>query len=239
MRITAFNSSPRDNEASKTELILQRFLAGAARAEAVTETIYLRNYRVRNCLGCFACWVKTPGRCIQEDDMTKELFDRLLQADLVVLATPLYHYTMNARLKTFIERTLPMVQPFIVDRGERSGHPRRFERLPRVVALSVCAFPEQDNFAALSLTMKKIFGDGLVAEIYRHSSEALHIPQLAPQVQPVLEAAAQAGEEVVRHGKVSKDTLEALSRDLAPREMLLRMANEYWQRELGETPAAP
>ena len=163
MRVVAFNSSPRGNETSKTELVLQKFLEGAARAGAVTETIYLRNYRIRNCLGCFACWLKTPGRCIQQDDMTEELFDRLLQADLAVLATPLYHFTLNARLKAFIERTLPMNQPFFMDTGRQTTHPYRFEKVPRVVALSVCGFPEPAHFKALSLTMQMIFGPLLVA----------------------------------------------------------------------------
>jgi len=233
MRVVAFNSSPRDNETSKTELVLQKFLEGAARAGAVTETIYLRNYRVRNCLGCFACWVKTPGRCLQEDDMTGELFDRFVEADLVVLATPLYHYNMNARLKTFIERTLPLNLPFFVNQGERTDHPIRFEKVPRVVALSVCGFPEQANFQALSLTMRMIFGSQLVAEIYRHSSEFLPIPQFTPQVEKVLAAVARAGEEVVENGQVRKATLKALSQDLAPREVLINLANEHFKQELG------
>jgi hypothetical protein len=235
MHILAFNSSPRDNQTSKTELLLQQFLGGAGQAGAETETLYLRQYKIKHCLGCFGCWVKTPGRCVQADDMTEKLFDRFLQADLVVLATPLYHYTMNARLKMFIERTLPMFQPYFIDRGERSGHPPRFEKLPRLVALSVCAFPEPSNFSALSLTMKKIFGTRLAAEIYRHSSEFMTIPDLAPRVQEVLAAAARAGGEVVRDGLVSPATLQALTQDLAPRELLIRMVNEYWQQELGQS----
>ncbi|MDP3181441.1 MAG: flavodoxin family protein [Desulfobaccales bacterium] len=234
MRVVAFNSSPRDQQTSKTELVLQKFLDGAARAGAVAETIYLRNYRVRNCLGCFACWLKTPGRCIQQDDMTGELFDRLLEADLVVLATPLYYYNMNARLKTFIERTLPMSQPFFEKQGDRTDHPSRFGKVPQVVALSVCGFPEQDNFKALSLNMRMIFGSRLVAEIYRHSSEFLPIehPQIVPQAAKVLAAVAQAGEEVVTEGKVSSATLEALTQDLAPREVIINLANEHFKQEL-------
>ena len=52
-----------------------------------------------------------PGRCVQQDDMSEVLFDRYLQADLVVLASPIYHATMNARMKLFVERTLPMMDP--------------------------------------------------------------------------------------------------------------------------------
>ena len=74
MHILALNSSPRDNETSKTELVLQKFLEGAKRAGASAETLYLRNYKVNHCLGCYGCWVQTPGRCVQKDDMTEILF---------------------------------------------------------------------------------------------------------------------------------------------------------------------
>ena len=237
MRIIAFNSSPRDNQTSKTELVLQKFLEGARRAGAEAETLYLRNYKIKHCLGCFSCWVKTPGRCVQKDDMAEALFERYLSADLAVLATPLYHYNMNARMKMFIERTLPMVSPIFADRGERTGHPFRFERVPKVAVVSVCGFPEQTHFRALSLNMRMILGDLLVAEIYRHSSEAMVAPPLAPKIQEVLAAAARAGEEVVRDGAVSAATLAALSQDLAPRELLIQMANEYWQQQLGQSGA--
>jgi hypothetical protein len=234
MRIIAFNSSPRDNQTSKTELVLQNFLEGARRAGAETETLYLRNYKIKHCLGCFSCWTKTPGRCVQKDDMAEELFARYISADLAVLATPLYHFNMNARMKMFIERTLPMVSPVFTDRGERTGHPYRFERIPQVAVVSVCGFPEQVHFRALSLNMHMILGDLLVAEIYRHTSEALPAPPLAAKVQEVLAAVSRAGEELVRDGKVQPETLATATQDLAPRELIIQLANEYWKRELGE-----
>ncbi len=241
MNIVAFNSSPRDNKTSKTELILQKFLEGARQAGAATDTVYLRQYHIKHCLGCFGCWLGHRGRCVQQDDMTGELFDRFLETDLAVLATPLYHFHMNARMKAFIERTLPILEPIFIDKGERTGHPLRVARAPRVVALSVCAFPEQYNFQALSHYMRMLLGPNLVAEIYRHSSEFLLAPPLQPQVEKVLAAVAQAGEEVVRQGKVSPATMAAVTQELAPREMLIEMANRFWREEMEklDRPASP
>ncbi len=232
MRILAFNSSPRDNQTSKTELVLQKFLEGARRAGAETETLYLRNYQIKHCLGCFSCWVKTPGRCVQKDDMAEELFDRYIAADLAVLATPLYHFNMNARMKMFIERTLPMVVPG--GSPDQGGVTYRYERVPKVAVLSVCANPAMDTFRCLSLNMQMILGDLLVAEIYRHTSEALPAPPLAAKVQEVLAAVSRAGEELVRQGQVQPETLEAAAQDLAPREMIIKLGQEHWQRELGQ-----
>jgi len=241
MNIVAFNSSPRDNKTSKTELILQKFLEGARHAGAATETLYLRQYHIKQCLGCFSCWLGNQGQCVQQDDMTGELFGHLLEADLAVLATPLYHFNMNARMKSFIERTLPMLNPIFIDRGNRTGHPFRVDKVPRIVALSVCGFPEQYNFQALSLNMRMIFGTNLAAEIYRHSSELLTVPPLQGKVEKVLAAVVQAGEEVVRQGKVSPETMEGVTQDLAPRETLIEMANQYWREEMekGERPTPP
>jgi multimeric flavodoxin WrbA len=232
MRILAFNSSPRDNQTSKTELVLQKFLEGARRAGAETETLYLRNYQIKHCLGCFSCWVKTPGRCVQKDDMAEELFDRYLQADLAVLATPLYHFNMNARLKMFIERTLPMVVPG--GSPDQGGVSYRYERVPKVAVISVCGFPAMDTFRCLSLNMQMILGDLLVAEIYRHTSEAMIAPPLAAKVQEVLAAVARAGEELVREGKVQPETLAAATQDLAPPELIRQMGKEHWERELAQ-----
>jgi multimeric flavodoxin WrbA len=227
MNILAFNSSPRDHETSKTELVLQKFLEGARRAGAVTETLYLRNYQIKHCLGCYGCWIKTPGRCVQQDDMAEVLFDRYLAADLVVLASPVYHATLNARMKLFVERTMPMIDP-LKENPEAGGVAHRFEKMPKVLTLSVCGYWEQTMFEALSLTWQMCLGGDLIAEIYRHSSEFLSVPEFQPQVQAVLEAVAQAGEEVVRQGQVNPETMAALTQDLAPAETLMRLSREFW-----------
>ena len=229
MQILALNSSPRDQETSKTELVLQKFLEGARRAGAETETLYLRNYQINHCLGCFGCWTQTPGRCVQKDDMTEVLFDRYLQADLAVLASPIYDATLNARMKLFVERTLPMMDP-LGNMPGKGGNPHRFDKMPRVVTLSVAGYWDQTMFEALSLTWRMILGGDLIAEIYRHSAEFLTMPEFQPRVQAVLDAVAQAGEEVVRQGQVSPDTLAALSQDLAPAETLARLTREFWSQ---------
>ena len=232
MKIVAFNSSPRDNETSKTELVLQNFLEGARRAGASTETVYLRQYKINDCLGCFSCWVKDLGRCVQKDDMSEQLFEHYLQADLAVLATPIYHLTMNARMKRFIERTMPMIDPLKIN--QEGAHPYRFEKVPKVAVVSVCGFWEQSMFQALSLTMRLMLGPELVAEIYRNSSEALPVPELKSQVDKVLAATAQAGEELVRDGKVKEETLAAVTQDLAPASVMMEMSRQWWTQAMEE-----
>jgi multimeric flavodoxin WrbA len=236
MDIVAFNSSPRGNETSKTELVLQKFLEGARRAGATTETVYLRDYKIKDCLGCFSCWLMDLGRCVQKDDMSEQLFERLLSADLVVLATPVYHLTMNARMKRFIERTMPMIDPLGVVSPE-GGHPHRFEKAPKVAVVSVCGYHDQAMFQALSLTMRLILGPDLVAEIYRNSSEALNTPAFKAKVDKILAATAQAGEELVRDGKIREETLAAVTQDLAPASVMEQMGRQWWLEAIEEAKA--
>ena len=85
-------------------------------------------------------------------------------------------------------------------------------------------------FEALSLTWRMCLGGDLIAEIYRHSAEFLSVPEFQPQVQAVLDALSQAGEEVVRQSQVSPATLAALTQDLAPADTLMRLSREFWSQ---------
>ena len=73
-----------------------------------------------------------------------------------------------------------------------------------------------------------------MAEIYRHSSEALTVVQLKSQVDKVLAATAQAGEELVRDGKVKEETLAAVTQDLAPATVMEEMSRRWWIQAMEE-----
>ncbi|MDD5642458.1 MAG: hypothetical protein PHX53_12470, partial [Syntrophales bacterium] len=146
-----------------------------------------------------------------------------------VLASPIYHATMNARMKIFVERTMPMMDP-LKEPPEAGGVPHRFEKMPKVVALSVAGYWEQTMFDALSLTWRMCLGNDLIAEIYRHSSEFLSVPEFQVTVQPVLDALVDAGEEVVRQGKINPATMAAITQDLAPADIMARLAREFWSQ---------
>ena len=216
-----------DNQTSKTELVLQKFPGGARRAGAETETLYLRDYKIKHCLGAFPAGPRPRDAACKRTTWRRSCLTATSQADLAVLATPLYHYNMNARMKMFIERTLPMVVPG--GSADQGGVSYRFERVPKVAVISVCANPAMDTFRCLSLNMQMILGDLLVAEIYRHTSEAMMAPPLAAKVQEVLAAVARAGEELVQQGQVQPETLAAATQDLAPPELIMQLGKEYWR----------
>ena len=239
MKALALNSSPRGGGQSKTEWMLDHLVSGMKVAGADVEKIDLRKKKIDYCIGCFTCWSKTPGKCIHKDDMSKELFPKFIEADLVVYATPLYHYTVNAQIKTFIERTLPMLEPFIVKKEDgRSSHPLRFEP-PEAVWVSVAGFPELSVFDELSHYVNFVYKNRLVAEIYRPGAEAMMGTGRNDVQESIAEAVQKAGSEIVENHSVSDDTMARIHQRVTNKsESFKGLANLFWKTciEEGVTP---
>lgn len=239
MKVIAINSSPRAEGTSKTGMMLDALTKGMVEAGAEVETVDLRRKKVNNCIGCFTCWTKTPGVCVHKDDMTNELFPKWLAADLAIYATPLYHYTVNATMKAFIERTLPFVEPFLQMVDGRTSHPLR-QNPPQGVILSVAGFPEAAVFDQLSSYMNFLFKKRLVAEIYRPAAESLARPDLSKTRVDILEAMTQAGRELVQSGKISQATMERITQPIVHDfDLFAKMGNAFWKTCIREglTPA--
>jgi hypothetical protein len=145
--------------------------------------------------------------------MRKELFPKFLASNLVVYATPLYHFSMTASMKAFVERTLPMLEPFFEQRDGKTHHPLR-HKFPAVVVLSVAGFPEGSVFDQLSSYANFLFGKGLVAEIYRPAAEAMTVPFFQEKATEILDATRQAGKEIVGSMEVSKETLARITQPI-------------------------
>jgi len=233
MKILSINSSPRTGGESKTELMLNYLVEGMQEAGAEVEVVNLREKKIKYCIGCFTCWTKTPGNCIHKDDMTKELFPKWLKSDLVVYATPLYHYTVNAEMKAFIERTLPVLEPFFEQRDNRTVHPLR-QTPPDAVVLSVAGFLEMSVFDQLSNYVQFLFGRNrrLLAEIYRPAAEMLS--RIEDKKEEVFKATIQAGRELVASRQVSTETLNQIQQPIIDFQTFAQMGNLFWKTCIAE-----
>ncbi|WP_243373396.1 flavodoxin family protein [Geotalea sp. SG265] len=100
-KVLVLSGSPRKN--GNSELLCDQFMRGATEAGHQVEKINVREKRINYCTACDACQ-RNGGTCVQKDDMA-EILDMMIQADVIVMATPVYFYTMNAQLKTLIDRT--------------------------------------------------------------------------------------------------------------------------------------
>ncbi len=92
--------SPR--RGGNTSLLLEQALTGAAQGGARTELITLSDYNFRPCQGCNAC--SKDGECILKDDM-QQIYQRLLAADRLILAAPIFSMHLNAQAKALIDRS--------------------------------------------------------------------------------------------------------------------------------------
>jgi len=236
MKILAINSSPRSGDQSMTELMLNRLIEGMRDAGAEVEVVNLREKTIKNCIGCFTCWTKTPGKCIHKDDMTRELFPKWLASDLVVYATPLYYHTMNGAMSTFRERTLPMLLPFF-EQGDdgKMFHPLR-NKVPALVWLSVCGFPEESEFDALSDYVNRTRHKDvtLVAEIYRPAAETMTHPFFEDKKREILGATRQAGRELVESMKISPETMARIRQPIVDSQFFAEMGNLFWKTCIAE-----
>lgn len=68
------------------------------------EKIYVNDKNISFCQACYAC--RENGICCIKDDM-KDILDKMVNADVIVMATPVYFYTMDGQIKTLIDRILP------------------------------------------------------------------------------------------------------------------------------------
>ncbi len=100
MNIVILSGSPRNE--GNTELLAQAFTQGAAQRHNI-ETISVRNNKVNPCIGCNHCFNNEEHHCCQKDDMEK-IYAKLKDADMLVIATPVYFYGISAQLKTIIDR---------------------------------------------------------------------------------------------------------------------------------------
>jgi len=190
-----------------------------------------KDLRVGFCKGCYTCWATTPGRCCQDDDMTQVL-DKLRQADYVVYATPLYHFGMTALLKRVLERTLPLLEPRIIQRGDRSGHPLRPDtKRSKWVLISNCGFPDRVHFEPLVEQFRHLTAGGrsLAATILVAAGEALGRAYSPDGPFEWLNVALrQAGREVVTQGHLDPETEAILARPLVPATGYVAQANRSW-----------
>lgn len=235
MKVLAINSSP-SMDKGNTAVILNPFLDGMKEAGADVELFYTKKLNINPCQGEFNCWLKTPGECFQKDDM-EIVRPKIFDADVCVLATPLYVDGMTGPMKNLIDRIIPGAQPFFELRNDHIRHPGRGEDKQRkMVLVSNCGFWELDNFDALVVHVtaicKNVNREFAGALLRPHGPALSRMIQMGAPVQDVLTAATEAGRQLVQDGRMSPDTLSTVSRELLPRDTYIQMVNQRFQQAL-------
>lgn len=90
---------------SNSDALAEEFAKGVLRSGNTVETVTLKDKKIGFCRGCFAC--QKTGKCVIGDD-GNEIAAKMLGADVLVFATPIYYYEMSGQLKTMLDRANPL-----------------------------------------------------------------------------------------------------------------------------------
>jgi multimeric flavodoxin WrbA len=188
MKVLGIMGSPR--RGSNTEILLNRALEGAEQAGADVETVLVSKLEISPCLEIYAC--RKDGECVIKDDM-QLLYKKLLEADHVIFASPMFFYGVTSQAKAVIDRC----QALWVRKHEL-GIGKEDKRERRGVFISVGATRGAKLFDGAVLTVKYFFdaigvkysGDLLVRGIDNKAQIREH--------PTALEDAFRLGQELVR-----------------------------------------
>jgi multimeric flavodoxin WrbA len=236
MKITVFNGSPRGKRGT-TNVLVKAFLAGASEAGAEVENIFLVEKKIKHCLGCIACWVKTPGKCIQKDDM-EELIEKFMGADISIFATPIHIDNLSGILKNFLDRLIATRMPYFeVHTDGETRHLNRHDQQPKIMMISSCGYPEQSQFQVIRLWLKRFsrnFDMEVAGEIYRSWGWLIKAQneELQPKIRDYKNLLVKAGREVVENMKLSAETAAELEKPILPKEKHLDISKTRWDEAI-------
>lgn len=110
----------------------------------------LSSLKITNCVGCFGCWVKTPGKCVIRDDATK-VYPLIAKSDSVIYVSHIRYGGYDTIMKTMLERAIPIQKAFIRLHHGETHHVQRevVEKDAVIIAYGVRSKEEQELFTRL------------------------------------------------------------------------------------------
>jgi multimeric flavodoxin WrbA len=221
MKVLAINGSPHMDEGN-TAMILNPFLDGMKEAGANVDLFYTRKLNIGPCNGDMSCWFKNPGKCGQHDDM-QMLLPKLKEADVVVWASPVYYSGITGSLKNLMDRQLPLFMQ------ENAGSKKQ-----KIVLVSTCGAWELSMFDPLLAQMNALYSmpeanSEFVGTLLRPMADGMKEMIKAGEtrlVDEVIQAAKEAGRQLVKDGRISEDIQKKVSKELMPRDAYYKAAQE-------------
>jgi hypothetical protein len=215
-------------EKGNTALVLAPFLDGLKQAGATVELFYSKKLKVKPCSGELSCWHKTPGRCYIQDDMQK-LYPKLRQADILVLATPVY-LPLPGEMQNIMNRLVPLIEPILEFKDNRTRAKIHKEVNIRKIALvSVCGWWELGNFETLLRIVEEVAKDvdcEFTGAVLR--PHAYLMKRNSEKTKEVNDALKQCGFELIKNGIIKDNLVKIISQPLiSEKEYTIALTKEY------------
>ncbi|GAH31325.1 unnamed protein product, partial [marine sediment metagenome] len=169
------------------------------------------------------------GECCIKDDM-QLLYPQLREADILILATPVY-IPLPGEMQNFINRLCPLIEPFLENHEGRTR--ARFHKqvnIQKILLVSTGGWWEKENFETvvrITEELAKVASVEFAGAVLRpHPFLMKEKGKLTKDGEAVLNTVKRAGYELIKKGRMNKETLEAISRPLVSEEELRRKYND-------------
>lgn len=159
------------DQLEKLDALVKRVLA--ERGFAITEK-RLAPMELDYCMGCFGCWIKTPGECVIRDSMA-DINRGTMQSDVAVYLVPVVFGQYSANIKNALDRWIPNILPFFeLRKNGDTIHPARYEKNPCFVMIGYgegLTAEDRELFESITASHREngtvLFYDGNDAELER------------------------------------------------------------------------
>jgi len=129
MNITILNGNPTP-ENQRFDIYLDQLSESWSAGGHQVTNLELHAMKISYCVGCWNCWVKTPGQC-SSNDQSLDVCRAVIHSDFTLWASPVIMGFPSAELKKVTDKLIPLVHPYIVvDQGE-AHHLARYDRYPK------------------------------------------------------------------------------------------------------------
>lgn len=145
-----------DNQSQLDIEVKNRIIALFAEQNRKIELKYFEidKDEINHCIGCFSCWVKTPGICIF-DDIGRIIAKEYMQSDIVIIVTPIRYGCYSVAIRRIWDRLLPNMLPFFrkIKSVNEVHHVPRYDHYPELLVIGhneIISDFEKDTFKALT-----------------------------------------------------------------------------------------
>lgn len=229
IKAVAINGSP-NVEKGDTAMVLSPFIKGMKDAECDVELFYTRRLKIKPCTcGEMYCWYNKPGECCIKDDM-EMIYPKLREAEILIFATPVY-IPLPGEMQNFINRLCPLLKPLLETRNGRTrGRFHENVKIRKIVLVSTGGWWEKENFDVVIHIAEEFALNASVefagAVIRPHAFFMKKKGEITKDGEKILSALQRAGNELIKEGEISEETLNHISRPLISQEKLRRKYNE-------------
>lgn len=141
----------RESSCNSDNSLCTRISAIARESGKETDVVELNGDEIKPCRGCYRCWIKTPGLCAVTGDRAAAVLGQMARSDAVVFLSKITYGGYSYDIKSFLDRSIPVISPFFDFAGGEMHHKKRYDRLPYMISVGYGDFTPREKQTFISL----------------------------------------------------------------------------------------